>query len=138
MGGSYYSLSQFSRAEEVSEEALRLSPRDSEAYLLLGIVELHEKDLKAAVVNWRMAVGLKPQEALFHRELGMVLFKDGHAAESKKQLDEALAINPKDAAGYFGQAKLLTRQGARQEAITNLNVAVELRPDYSKAYTELA
>ena len=57
--------------------------------------------------------------------------------EAKKQLDLALALNPKGAVGYFWRAKVLSRQGLRQQSIADLQTATEIKPDYLEAYLEL-
>jgi hypothetical protein len=36
-----------------------------------------------------------PKLQFFHRELGVALFKTGELAESKKELDQALTLDPK-------------------------------------------
>jgi tetratricopeptide (TPR) repeat protein len=138
MAASYYFLHQYGQAEQSCRQALRLNPRYGAAYLLLGIVEVKQKDFNGALTDIERAVSTDPGEAIFHRELGEAMFQAGKPAGAGKELDTALRLNPKDAEGYYWQAKLLASEGAKQRAIAELNTSIELKPGYTEAYQELA
>jgi Tfp pilus assembly protein PilF len=81
---------------------------------------MRQKDLGDAIGSLREAVKLNPSETLFHRELGEALFESGKRASAGKEFDQALALDPKDPAGYFWRAKLLASGGRAQQAIESL------------------
>jgi Tfp pilus assembly protein PilF len=75
---------------------------------------------------------------LYHRELGVVLLKSGHLAQSKKELDQAITLDPKGAPAYLWRARSLARLGDEQAALRDLETTVALQPDNRDAYSELA
>jgi len=70
--------------------------------------------------------------------LGVILFKSGHLAESNKELDQAVALDPKAALAYFSRARSLVALGDEQAALRDLETMVALQPDNRDAYSELA
>jgi tetratricopeptide (TPR) repeat protein len=138
LGLSYFSLRQYDQAVGACEEALRLAPDYDAAYLLLGAIKLAQEDFRAAQAAFQHAVSLKPGSALFHRELGIALFRAGSLVESKKELDRASILDAQGAATYFWRARVLASSGKRREAVADLETVVALQPNYRGAYSELA
>jgi len=137
-GLSYFFLRQYDKAARASEEAIQLAPAYDAAYLLLGTIRLAQEDFRLAQAAFRQAVALKPDSALFHRQLGIALFKAGSLEESKKELDRASTLDAKGAATYLWRARVLAGLGKRREAIVDLETVLALQPTYRGAYSELA
>ena len=135
---SYFYLGLNAQAAQACEDALRIDPDFSEAYLLLGVVRLQQQDFQGAQSTFQRAASLKPDVALFHILLGVAFYKRGHLQRSARELNRALALDPQAAPAYFYRAQVLAIQGEQRKAIADLETAVALNPHYRKAYAELA
>jgi tetratricopeptide (TPR) repeat protein len=138
MAVSYLFLGKLEQAENACQQALRLDPTYSPAYMLRGMVKIKEKHYEDARIDFSKAVDLAPETPFYHRQLGIALYDSGKVALASQQFDLALQGDPKDATGYYWRAKSLQAQGEKEKAIADLNAAIQLEPDYSDAYTDLA
>lgn len=138
MGVSYLFLGKLGEAENACQEALRLDPKYSPAYLIRGIVKINQKRYQDATIDFTKALDLAPDNPFYHRQLGIALYDSGKMALAGEQFDLAVQGDRKDAAGYYWRSKSLQAQGEKDKAIADLNVVIELEPDYGEAYTELA
>jgi tetratricopeptide (TPR) repeat protein len=138
MAVSYFFLRHYPQAVECCEHAIRCAPQYDRAFLLLGVVNMEAGDLRDAQSAIRQAVALKPNTALYHRELGVSLFKDGNLGESKRELDEALTLDSQAAQSYFWRARVLTGLKNLEGAIADLQTATALQPNDQEVLAELA
>jgi tetratricopeptide (TPR) repeat protein len=138
IGVSHYFLKQYSMTDAFCTKALGLDSQYGAAYFLRGMTKLRQKDFAGAQSDLREAVTLKPNVALFHRELGVAFLLGANLAEASNQLGQAFSLDPENAENYFWRAELSLRRGAPQQSIEDLKRAIQLDPDYSAAYTTLA
>ena len=135
---SYFFLNEKEEAARHCEQAIRIAPKYAQAYVLLGLTRLDEKNFPGSEDALRRAIKLKPDVPSFHMILGIALYKDGKLEESQRELDRALALDPQLSPAYFYRARLSARKADRKKAIADLEVAVALQPHYREAYSELA
>lgn len=138
MGVSYLFLGKLAQAETACQQALQLDPKYSPAYMVRGMVKIDEKHYQDAIIDFTKAAELAPDNAFYHRQLGIALYDSGKAALAAQQFNLALQGDPKDADGYYWRAKSLQAQGEKEKAIADLNAVIGLDPDYAEAYSELA
>jgi tetratricopeptide (TPR) repeat protein len=135
---SYLLLGLNNQAERASEEAIRLAPKFDLPYVLVAVVKLREHDFVAAEAALRKAISLNSEVAAFHCKLGETLYRAGNLTESRKELDRAVELDPKESQAYFWRARVFARQSKRPDAIRDLERAVALKPQYREAYSLLA
>lgn len=70
-----------------------------------------------------------------HREKGNAFFKDKDYASAKKEYDEGIKRNPKDAKMYSNRAAALTKLMAYPDALRDLDECLKLDPTFVKAYS---
>ena len=138
MGVSYLFLGKLAEAENACQQALRLDPKFSPAYLVRGMARINEKHYQDALIDFKKAVDLAPDNPFYHRQLGIAFYDSGKMALAGEQFDMAVHRDPKDADGYYWRAKSLQARGEKEKAIADLNVVIGLEPDYVEAYGELA
>ena len=114
---SYFYLGLNAQAAQACEDALRIDPDFSEAYLLLGAVRLQQQDFQGAQSTFQRAASLKPDVALFHILLGVAFYKRGHLQQSARELNRALALDPQAAPAYFYRAQVLAIQGKQRSKV---------------------
>jgi tetratricopeptide (TPR) repeat protein len=138
MAVSYLYQHKYPQAVKSCTDSLKLAERYHPAYLLTGVAELQGGNLQGAETAFRKAVSLNPDGALYHRELGVTLFKLGKLEESRRELDDALTRDPKAGEAYFWRARVFAKQGKDQEAISDLETSAALQPNNADVYSELA
>jgi protein O-mannosyl-transferase len=85
------------RLKEAEMQALRgisLNPSSAEAYAVLGLVLLDEKDYAGAERACRTAVSLSPRNAAMLYNLAIVVAKQGRKKESRRLYERAMKADP--------------------------------------------
>lgn len=78
---------------------------------------------------------LDPAKAEEHREKGNEYFKAQNWAEAKKEYDESIKRNPKQAKTYSNRAASLQKLAAHPDALRDLDECLKLDPTFVKAYS---
>ena len=103
----------------------------ADSYVLLSYygVETLQQSIPPAKAAAQKALELDPTLAEPHSTLGLILFFDFDFAESKKEFERAIALNPNDATAHqwFGNGPLIVL-GEFDRAIAENKRAVELDP----------
>ena len=121
-------------------EAVRLQPQSAEAQNALGEAYNNLGDTKAARAPFEKAVELKPSFAQAQVNLGLVLLQAGESDAASVHLDRAIALfghNAEAAYPLYLRAKLYSARNETQEAASELERAVALRPDLAEAWSDL-
>ena len=94
--------------------------------------------LDEAVTNYRQAIQTMPDTAYYHYKLSTALHKNNDAAGEKKELEEAIRLNPKLSAAQGALGYLLAREGDAEGAVEHFRQAVETAPRWTEAWINLA
>lgn len=118
--------------------AVRLSPETPEFLSAQGVLLLRTGKTPEAIATLRRAVALDPNNASFHYVLATALQKMGKHAEAAKQFEESTRINNTErelegAGLYVLNGIKDLRAGKLDDAIRNLQQAVDQKPDYTDA-----
>jgi tetratricopeptide (TPR) repeat protein len=97
-----------------------------------------QSDPDRAMAHYVEALRLKPDLAVAHHNLAVLLLAQNRTEEAVTEFQQALRYRPDypEAENNLGAA--LVRQGKLDEAITHMTVAVRLNPDYADAHYNLA
>lgn len=103
----------------------------------LAIESMKNRQYEAAVLEWKKALELAPEESRSHNSLGVALAETGKMDEAIEHYRKALALNPQypEACNNLGEA--LIGKGAAGEAIAQFERAVQLDPGYAIARANL-
>ena len=71
-------------------------------------------------------VAIDPRNDYYYRALGVVFHKLNDSERAIKQFGYALLVNPKSAAALVNRAEVYIANNQRQEALTDLQAAMEL------------
>jgi tetratricopeptide (TPR) repeat protein len=130
------------RGEAIAQmaEAVRLEPASAKAHNSYGRVLSRFVELKAARQEFEKALELDPSMAEAHVNLSLLLAQGGDLPEAGEHLDQAIKLqghNPSAAYSHYLKAKIWGAQNQIDEAIRELQEAVQLRADYEQAWSDL-
>jgi len=83
-------------ANASARKAVTLDPRDAVSQTALGATELFMSRHDDAITRLRLAIGLNPNFAWAHGNLGMALAYAGKGEEGMAALNDALRLSPRD------------------------------------------
>jgi Flp pilus assembly protein TadD len=130
-------------AESSFREALTLLPAGSKEltalgpHLHLGIVLLEKKQLDAALVEFKAAAEIAPENALAQFQLGRGLAAAGNDEAAVEHFEAALKVNPTLPEGALELAMARQRLGQQAESIPLFEQAVAAEPNNAEALTNL-
>ena len=118
--------------------SIAVTAENAPAYSTLGIAEEHAGDTNAAIICYRAAIAISPNDPLPRRDLAGLLEQRNYFAAAAEQAGALLALNPDDAAAHLILAEALGSLGRGDKARFHLNEAVRLNPDFAEALNNLA
>ncbi len=83
-----------SKAEKTLKKAIEISPKNQQAYLLLGQKYLFEGKKEEAILYFQKSVDLDKYQKIYHLYLVNLLQTLGEKELAKQKIEEALKINP--------------------------------------------
>jgi len=95
-------------------------------------------DYAAALLEWRKAVQLDPEDGKARYHLAFALDEQGQLDEATAQYKKAVEFDPNNAAAYSGLAVALTRTGKLADAIETYQKSLEINPKNPVAEGDLA
>jgi cytochrome c-type biogenesis protein CcmH/NrfG len=99
LGDKYFDNNRYPEAIEAYEKALKLNPKDADAYNDLGLA-LHYTDRSAKAVEiLRKGTEVNPSFQRVWLSLGFVLTATGKGEEAKTALNKAIALDPNSTQG---------------------------------------
>ena len=132
LGMSLLQAGKLPEAEAAYREALRISPRCSDALHFLGLVRHRCGDDEEALSLMRRSIMLRPGVASYHNNYGEVLRSAGRMDEAVAEFNTALRLKPTPQA-HNNLALAAETRGQWYEAIHHYDAAIALKPDYSRA-----
>jgi tetratricopeptide (TPR) repeat protein len=122
--------------DEMAELWLQALPRRPGDVKLLD-QEIQQKVFKAAIAYNRYLLGIDPDDAKAHAELGKVHLFLRQPAEAQQHLSAALRLRADDDEPHYFLGLLHRTQGRPEEAKTEFQSAIRINPGHPKAHGNL-
>jgi tetratricopeptide (TPR) repeat protein len=139
----YMALKDLDHARAELQSAIRIDPTYSEAYEVMGQLNLQSGNIEGAISAFGQAVKLEPGSFGSHYGLAMALLRNRDVKGGLRELRSAVSLRPHDANANYNLGVLLLDEGQPAEAIAHLRQAQtpgQERPDvaYNLIRAELA
>jgi tetratricopeptide (TPR) repeat protein len=108
------------------EEALKLDPRNPDAWFWRGRVFLVQKDLDRALSDFERTLLLKPDHVSAHDNMGWIYTQKGDREKAIHHLTQAIRLKPDNAWAYFNRGRLLFQKGEKEAALRDSQKACDL------------
>jgi tetratricopeptide (TPR) repeat protein len=121
-------------------EAVRLRPNSAHAHNKLGTALSRFLEVKAAREEFEKALVLDPKLGEAHVNLSLILAQAGELTSAGEHLDRAIELQGDSRAAAYAhylRAKIWGAQNQNEKATAEFQKAVELRPDYAEAWSDL-
>jgi tetratricopeptide (TPR) repeat protein len=92
---------------------------------------------KAAVIEWKKALELGPDDASAHMNLGVALAGSGKLDEAIAQYQKALELSPDNPESHLNFGIALAGKGDLNQAIAHYQKALEINPEYPEVHNNL-
>ncbi len=126
------------RAIESFEEALRWNPRSIPARLNLADTYLQKRNHDGAIAHARRVLDENPRASDEHRSaahgiLGAALASKQEREAALANLSRAIELDPRNAAAYYGRARVHAETEQSDKALADLEVYLQLKPHSREA-----
>jgi arylsulfatase A-like enzyme/Tfp pilus assembly protein PilF len=121
------------KAIPVLERIVKSEPQIHIAHYYLGMAYAREKKFAQAILELRKAIALQPDAIMAHYEIGVALFEVGDWKTAATHFEIVVDKNPRWADARFSLASVQARTDRIPDALANLVLVVEQKPDHYRA-----
>jgi Flp pilus assembly protein TadD len=114
--------------ESLMRHRLDNDPSNAGAHFSLGTLLLARKDYSAAILHFRDALRLNPEQPMALNDLGVALESQGETQDAVEQFQHALRLDPDYTSARFNLANALTVQGKWNEAAADYRQIISAQP----------
>ncbi len=118
-------------------DAVAKAPTNFRAHANLGSAFHAKGELETAVMHYKVAIDLYPDEASSYANLGGALTDLGDMQGAGEALHTAIKLSEPDALAHYNLGHYLEKTGDLQRARSAYERAIKLNPSYAKAYGKL-
>jgi TolB-like protein/Flp pilus assembly protein TadD len=125
-------------AEAAAKKALALDDGLAEAHAAIGQLQVHRRNLPAAIRSFQRAIELNPGLPTAHYWLGRAFYCSERHAEAQAEMLRALSLDPLSMIIHttVGDAYYYARE--YEKSVVYYRMAIELDPRFDGAHTDLA
>src|SRR5262249_7017659 len=124
----YVASSQFDEARKLIAEVLQKNPRDDDALLLRGRLELASRDATAAIGDLRAVIRDQPGAVPVPQTVAKAYMANNQPGLAEEQLRSAMQVAPTNIAVRLELARLLLGTQRTDQAVTLLEESVQGQP----------
>jgi predicted Zn-dependent protease len=135
---SEYDSVLYDAARDDLQHAIALDANSYQAHFLLANALVKLGNVDQAISEYRVAIGLSPEQPRTYCQLALALQSKQDQAGAEEQLAKALSMDGRYGPALIEMARIRLSQNHPDEAVTQLNVAVEDNPSSEQAYFLLA
>ena len=128
------------KLEKVFKEAQKLSKKYTKSPVLWNLMGASAAQIgkpDEAVLAFKKAISINPNNAEAYNNLGNALKDQGMLEEAIEAFKQAVSIKPDFAEGYYNMANTLSDYGKVKEGILAYEKVVSMKPDFFIAFNNM-
>lgn len=133
-GVEFHTDGRLDKAKTIYEQIIQVSPRNSSALHLLGVIACQQKEYEKGVGLIGKALTIGPQVPAYYNSRGNALLALRRFNEAIDDYDKAIALRPDYADAHNNRGNAVLELGKFEEAIRHYDRAIELKAGYADAY----
>jgi tetratricopeptide (TPR) repeat protein len=118
-------------------KAIQLDPDSGEIYHNRGMAYCNLQRWSEALADFNRAIALAPHPSSYEQR-GIVYYQMGDRESARKDLEQALRMDPRRAVPLVNLGWLCIEEGRYREAVDYCTRAIAIEPTLSSAYTNRA
>ena len=133
----HYQKGRYDLAENLATSLTTQYPKHTFAWKMLGVLFQQTGKLQDSVIANQKVLGISPNDAEAHSNLGNTLKELGRLAEAETSYKNAIAVNPDYAQAHYNLGITRKELGRLKEAATSYKKAISIKSDYAQAHSNL-
>ncbi|ANP47550.1 hypothetical protein ATE48_17390 [Candidatus Viadribacter manganicus] len=133
-GNVYAAQGDNARAIADYDKAIRLNPKDADAFYNRGNAHSAQGDNARAIADYDQAIGLNPQDVDAFYNRGIAHGAQGDNARAIADYDQAIRLNPQNADAFYNRGNAYSAQGNYARAIADYDQVILLNPQDAEAF----
>lgn len=133
----YLGLTYFDTARRDAEAVIRLNPKMSKAYVVLGMVQDYAGNMAAGAKEYEKALQVDPNDLQARLRLANDFYSERKLEEARIQINHVLAAAPHSVGALYELALIERSEGNLQAALKNLQTVVRQDPKWLLPHIEL-
>jgi tetratricopeptide (TPR) repeat protein len=134
----YIEMKKYPEAIAQCKKALRINPRQDEAYNLTGIALRRGGQPGKALTQYRKALAINPSHPKIHYNMGIAYMKTGKVDQALKAYRKAVAKNRYFADAWNNLGYIYLKRGDEDQALRHFKSAIAAAPNHPGAHANLA
>lgn len=127
----YRRQKRYNDALKLAKEMFLIAPKNSFAYVSLGVIYLDMGEKEKAERAWKKALSLDPLSPKSHLHLGVFYMQEKKFEDSEYHFREAIKNNPDSYLGYLYLGLIFEQGNDIDAAIRAYEKSLELNPDFA-------
>ena len=137
-GDAYYEKGQYDEAVADYRSALRLDPKNGQAYVNLSAIDVVKGNTQESLQNLNLAVENSPNLISAYVNRGSRYAEISEPGKAKQDWQKAVSLSPQTAQDFVSQGYAKSRLNNKNAAIANYNQALIINPNFPRAYINRA
>jgi tetratricopeptide (TPR) repeat protein len=133
-GAAYVDKGEFDRSIPDFDEAIRLSPNDTDAYYNRAGVFIRKAELERAIKDYDRVIALKPDDFDAYNNRGALYDHLGKHDRAIEDYNRAIKLKPGSAVAFNNRGIAYRNKGAYDAAIADFDQAIKLDPRFAMAW----
>jgi len=149
LGRAALQAKQYDEATTQLSKAAEMAPGEAAAWIYLAEAYVQLSDTKTGADrqaaleqgcdNFRKAIAINPNDAVFHNKFALALSKLSKTSESQAELEKAANLDPANAGKYyFNLGAMMTNLGQAEAAGAAYRKAIDADPNFAEAQFQYA
>ncbi|MBT4836867.1 MAG: tetratricopeptide repeat protein [Methylococcales bacterium] len=124
----------FTETENVCQQILQHSPKQADAYQILGLTYKSSNQLEKAKTALEQAIQYNPNKSEYHSNYGVVLQELSLIPEAIIAYQKAICLKPDYTIAFHNMGLALQENHQYETARAAYRTAIALKPDFAEAY----